>query len=416
MDVKRTNRNALGAFVALLVLFMMLAGGLVTYAQRELLLQEARRDIDDQLQLLAELTADALLRSDYASVETMMVAWAKNHHDVVRMRVTAANGFVLAQYASGAGAAAVTRVRELVSKGNTPFTIEVARDNSDLHEQLLKLSIRFFAVAIVFITVMGWFLWRAIKRNALIPLYAEIARREFTEGELRHRGQALEAANKELDAFCYSVSHDLRAPLRGIDGFSQVLLEDYGGKLDSGGQEYLRRVRAATQRMGQLIDDLLRLSRLSTESLTITDINLSALVQDIIGELRQRDPARDTVVSIAPAISARGDARLLRSVLENLLGNAWKYTGKKQSAVIEFGAMQQDGEPVYFVRDNGAGFDMQYAGKLFGAFQRMHKPEDFPGAGIGLALSMRIVRRHGGRIWAEAQPDRGATFFFTLAV
>lgn len=415
MDIKKTNRNALAAFAGVLALFMLLGGGLVIYEQRQLLLEDAKRDLDDQLLLLGELATDALLRSDYASVESVIMAWAQKHPDIVRARVVAPNGFELAHYARDVARAGVTRSREVAVNGRTLVLIEVTKDHSALDEQLLAPSYRFMAITILFITLMGWFLWRAIKRNALRPLHAESARREFTEDELRRGGQALEAANKELDAFCYSVSHDLRAPLRGIDGFSQILLEDYSDKLDAAGQSYLRRVRAATQRMGLLIDDLLRLSRLSTAPLTITDIDLSALAQDITQELRQREPARDVVVNITTGISARGDVQLLHSVLENILGNAWKYAAKTHGAVIEFGVTQQAGETVYFVHDNGAGFDMKYADKLFGAFQRLHKPEEFSGVGIGLALAMRIVRRHGGRIWAEAQPDQGATFYFTLA-
>ena len=231
---------------------------------------------------------------------------------------------------------------------------------------------------------------------------------------LQHDNATLAAVNGELEAFSYSVSHDLRTPLRAIDGFSQALLEDCADRLDDTGRAHLGRVRSATQRMGLLIDDLLTLARVTRAELNVGDVDLSALAGEVARELRERDPARDVEVSIAPDLATRGDARLMRVALENLLANAWKFTGERASAHIEFGRGGVNGEAVYFVRDNGAGFDMAYAGKLFGAFQRLHDANKFPGTGIGLATVQRIIRKHGGRIWAEAETGKGATFFFTL--
>lgn len=242
-------------------------------------------------------------------------------------------------------------------------------------------------------------------------------RAERASLDLESANRELEATNRELEAFSYSVSHDLRAPLRSIDGFSQILLEDYTDVLDEEGANYLGRVRAASQRMGQLIDDLLVLSRMTRTSLRREIVDLSALAQSVADELRERDPNREVEFSIAGGLSGSGDARLLRVTLENLLGNAWKFTSGKEGARIEFGAMQREGSPgfpAYFVRDNGAGFDMAYAGKLFGAFQRLHSPEEFEGTGIGLATVQRVIRRHGGAVWAEGEVGRGATFYFTL--
>jgi PAS domain S-box-containing protein len=238
--------------------------------------------------------------------------------------------------------------------------------------------------------------------------------RETLEQLVAARTAELEAVNKELEAFSYSVSHDLRAPLRGIDGFSQALLEDYSDRLDDTGKDYLRRVRAGAQRMATLIDDMLTLSRVTRAIMQPQTVDLSALGREIVAELVEPHPARQVDVHIAPDMQASGDAGLLRTALENLIGNAWKYSAKRADARIEFGRMAQAGETVFFVRDNGAGFDMRYAGKLFHAFQRLHHPSDFEGTGIGLATVQRIVHRHGGRIWAEAAPGEGATFYFTL--
>jgi signal transduction histidine kinase len=303
-------------------------------------------------------------------------------------------------------------------------------------------------------------------QEALRRLNAELEQR------VRERTAQLEAANKELEAFAYSVSHDLRAPLRGIDGWSLALVEDCADQLDARGRERLDLVRAEAQRMGRLIDDLLQLSRVTREQMELEPMDLSALAQSIAAALRQSEPARRVEFVIAPGIVAHGDAKLLRIVLENLLGNAWKFTSQQPQARIEFGAIpsvecqvSSDGRsdewrvtsagtsaewrvtsaekkpavvspstfshqpltmnlqpstinsqpsPVYFVRDNGVGFDMAYAGKLFAPFQRLHKASEFPGTGVGLATVQRIIHRHGGRVWAEAEVGQGATVFFTM--
>ena len=246
-------------------------------------------------------------------------------------------------------------------------------------------------------------------------LYMAQAKLQTTNVELLQLTSRLEAANKELEAFSYSASHDLRAPLRSIDGFSQVLLEDYGDTLDAQGQDHLRRIRMATQRMAELIDALLELSRVTRMELSRRPLDLTAMAQIITEELRRREPARAVELVLADGLTASGDLPLLRVALENLLGNAWKFTAKTALARIEIGSLRQpDGVLAYFVRDNGAGFDMQYADKLFGAFQRLHRVGEFPGTGIGLATVQRIIHRHGGRIWAEGIVDHGSTFYFTL--
>jgi signal transduction histidine kinase len=224
----------------------------------------------------------------------------------------------------------------------------------------------------------------------------------------------LTAANKELEAFSYSVSHDLRAPLRAIDGFSDALLTDYGDRFDDQGRYYVERVRAGTQRMAQLIDDLLSLSSITRSALRHERVDLTAIGAKVLSELGIRDPERKVEVRIADGLAGQGDSRLVMVLFENLLGNAWKFTSKVPEARIEVGSESRGGETVFFVRDNGAGFDMAYASKLFEPFQRLHTPAEFQGTGIGLATVHRVVKRHGGRIWAQAERNRGATFFFTL--
>jgi PAS domain S-box-containing protein len=242
---------------------------------------------------------------------------------------------------------------------------------------------------------------------------AEDAIKNLNE-DLRINAIRLEAANKELEAFSYSVSHDLRSPLRHLDGFSQILLEDYAEKLDDQGRNYLHQVQEASRRMAQLIDDLLNLSRVTRAELRRETVDLSGIVETVAEALKKEQPDRAVEFVIEKGITTVGDAHLLKVVMDNFLGNSWKYTGKRSQARIEFGRTMRDEKMVCFIRDNGAGFDMTYAHKLFGAFQRLHSPSEFPGTGIGLATAQRIIHRHGGRVWAEGIPDQGATFYFTL--
>jgi PAS domain S-box-containing protein len=232
--------------------------------------------------------------------------------------------------------------------------------------------------------------------------------------DLRQRAAQLEAANKELEAFSYSVSHDLRAPLRSIDGFSHVLLEDYSDQLPDEGRNYLERVRAAAQRMAVLIDDLLNLSRLTRTALQPRFINLSKMTEEILRGLQESDPDRRVTFSITQDLMVDADPNLMHIVLENLLSNAWKFTSRQERTTIEFGQKAHAKERAFYVRDNGVGFDMAYANKLFGVFQRLHSISEFPGTGVGLATVQRIISIHGGHIWAESAEGKGATFYFTL--
>jgi len=242
---------------------------------------------------------------------------------------------------------------------------------------------------------------------------------EELEQRVVERTEQLEFANRELEAFAYSVSHDLRTPLHHIDGFSQVLEEDYSGVLDDEGGRFLGRIRGAVRRMTQLIDDLLKLSRIARSQIQLEEVPLSALAESIVNELRLAEPERQVEIVIEPAMVARGDPDLLRVVLENLLSNAWKFSGGRALSRIEFGSCaepvtEETGRTAYFIKDNGAGFDPKYGEKLFGAFQRLHAVDEFPGSGVGLATVRRIMERHGGRVWAEGEIDAGATFYFSL--
>lgn len=268
---------------------------------------------------------------------------------------------------------------------------------------------------IALLTKAGTTLWAMIS-NAVVEHAGQVATlitvADISDSRARRE---LEEANMELESFSSSVSHDLRSPLRSIDGFSQALLEDYEDSLDETGRDYLRRIRAAGERMDRLLADLQRLSRLSGSEMRDELVDLSQIVHELADELQAREPDRQVEFVIAGDVAVEGDRFLLRAAMDNLVRNAWKFTSKHARATIEFGVTRQEGEPVYFVRDDGAGFDMRYAHKLFSPFQRLHGADEFEGTGIGLATVQRIVHRHGGRIWAEGEVEHGATFFFTLA-
>jgi PAS domain S-box-containing protein len=361
---------------------------------------ESRRSDEARLQLAAivESSGDAIVAT---SLDGLIQSWNKGAERLFGHAAADVLGKPLAllQPAGRAGEDAALVAR--LSKGEPVAPVETVRrgkDGGDLDVSITISPIRDSRGALVGASMAA----------------RDISDRKRAEAEVRRASEAAATANRELEAFNYSVAHDLRSPLRGIDGFASVLLEDYGAVLDEVGQRHLRRVRDAAQHMGKLIDGLLGLSRLTHVGLRSQRVDLSTLARATTERLAESQPNRAVEVVIPDGLVATGDGALLGAVLDNLLSNAWKFSRHTPKARIELGALEEAGRTVYFIRDNGAGFDMAYVSKLFGVFQRLHAQSDFEGTGIGLATVQRIVHRHGGHIWAEGKVDEGACFRFTL--
>jgi signal transduction histidine kinase len=388
-------------------------GFVITGEARELeRYQSAIDKMDGDLAELQQLTADNPYQQQQLLVlRPLLARRLKTWRESVELRK--AEGFES------------TRQRQLMQEGqelneSIRGTIHAMEGQENALLEQRQREVRARAQYATQLLVSGTLVGVALLTVVFALLKREISQRMRMEQALRLRTAELEMANKELETFSYSVSHDLRNPLGVVDGYSDVLLTAYADKLDKTGRDCLDRVHTVIAQMAQLIDDLLQFSLARRAELRRDPVDLSALAGTVVAELRQMDPERQVTVAIAPGLTATGDRGLLRVVLRNLLGNAWKFTAKTSTARIEFGTAEHGARitphesRIYFVRDNGVGFDMAKAGKLFGAFQRLHDTQEFSGTGIGLATVQRIVQRHGGRVWAEAAVGKGATFYFTL--
>jgi signal transduction histidine kinase len=407
----KTRRTVL-SFTAILVVFLVVADGLVITQQTNLLRTEMTAHAKYEFDLFGKLVAGSLTKGDYVAVEEAVFRWGRERQNILELNITAANGFTIASYKRDNSATESRRFQGKLEFGiDNIATITMVKDMSAVSAAISKLAYQLVAFSIVLVAFLGFLL----QRIAVRPLQKEIIEHEQTEEKLHLQAVELRESNKELESYSYAIAHDLRAPLRSVTGFSQVLMEDAIEKLNADEKDYLQRVIKAGKYMAQLIDDILELARITRSEFKPGVVDLSSLAHAAVERLCESGLVRDVACNIQDGLAATGDFKLLALVLENLLGNACKYTSKTENARIEFGAKEKDGETVYFVTDNGVGFDMKYADKLFKSFQRLHNLEEFEGTGIGLAIVARIIHRHGGRVWAEGEMGKGATFYFTLA-
>jgi signal transduction histidine kinase len=360
---------------------------------------------------MAEVNAEAKKISPPLGAALTAMITEENHLLETRSAAVALFGRRARMQQLFGGALAIALVAAIVvmyfreSSMRTAAERDLAKINTELEQRIIERTEALEAAVS-----------QALRENES-RLGAEAAVRSLNaelEQRVRMRTSELENANRELEAFCYSVSHDLRAPLRGIDGFTQALLEDLGDKMDAKSRAHLERVRAAATRMGTLIDDLLNLSRITRGEMRKEAVDVSQLAESVNQELQESQPGRRVDFIVAQGLRTQADSKLLRILLQNLLSNSWKFTSKRADARIEIGRTDENGSSSFYVADNGAGFDPAYSDRLFGAFQRLHGTSEFPGTGVGLATVQRIVHRHGGTIWAKGEVDRGATFYFTL--
>ena len=414
--VRHINRRALLAFLGVFALLFIVGETLMVAEQRRLVKLEMQQSFEHELTLLGELALDSLLRGDYVAVERLVGRWGGAHEDIGAIAVTAPNGFTLARYARAVPLTMPLRVQKaVVFEGRDIVLLQADRELSTLETQFVALGYRFTFVMLALLLGFGWMSWSVLHRTAIVPLEREIAAHERAQDELTLRGQEIEAANQELENFTYSVSHDLRAPLRGIDGYSQLLLTNYSDKLDDEGRRYLRNVRQAAQQMGQLIEDLLAYSRLERREMQAGEIDPQALVEALLAERADEIKTRGATVSVAvPCAAVTADRDGLALALRNLLENALKFSRDAAHPMIEIAGQDAGTACILSVRDNGTGFDMKYHDRIFDIFQRLHRSEDYPGTGIGLAIVKKAMERMGGRAWAESEPGKGATFYLEI--
>lgn len=373
-----------------------------------------RRELDRRIAMLEHVIAEnptqrsrgILLNADIE--ETM-----RRLNDGIAARNAGGIGAAIRQVGRGPGRGAMDRFRNRISimKGTEQILLENRERDLEWKAAQAQVTIGLFcALGLAMVFGVFWAIFRDLAGRRRAEQMASRLNRELEQRVLQ-----LDQANQALESFSSSVSHDLRAPLRSINGFGQVLLEEYSGRLDDRGRNFLRRVLDASDRMGMLIEDLLKLARISQVEMSRVDVDLSAMARSICAQLQAAEPSRQADFEIQPGLRTMGDPGLLEIALDNLFGNAWKFTRKVRSARIKFGAIDQRETSAFFIADNGAGFDMAFYSSLFHPFRRLHKDSEFKGTGVGLATVQRIVERHGGSIWAEAEPGKGATFYFTLA-
>lgn len=409
------NKWALVSVSLVLAVFLIVVDMLMIAEERDYLLENEKQHVEDELDLVGDLLTEVMIKNDYGAVEQYIPQWSEARKDVVSVKVVAPNGFEVARFQRDPGSHNLYKLKKTIYYLDKPILdLEIQWDFGAINSHIRTRVVTLISVSVIAVALLGMLLWQVLKRTAILPLQRHIEEREVIETKLENHARELAMYVEELESYSYSIAHDLRAPVRSVTSFSQVLLDDMAKKLVPEERNTLNRIITAGKYMAELIDDILSLAKITRENMVLQPLNLSVMAECGLDRLRELQPHRACIVNVEPNLQAKGDSRLTQQLLDNLLENAWKYTAKNVEASIEFGSVPDSGGKVFYVRDNGVGFDMQYAGKLFQPFQRLHSKEEFEGTGIGLAIARRIVDRHGGKIWVESEINKGTTVFFTL--
>ena len=409
------TRRSVFAFTLILIIFLVVADGLIIFQQNKILRTEVAANTQHELDLFGKLVVGSLTKGDYVAVEEAILQWGKAQHNIVELRITAANNFIIANYKRETDSIKNEKFQRKIEFGfNNKATIALVKDMSAVGIAVQELAYQLILFSLLFVGFLGYLL----QRVALRPLQQEISEHEQTENKLRMQAVELQESNKELESYSYSIAHDLRGPLRSIISFSQILDEEAGHKFSSEEKEYFGRIIVASKRMVELIDDILELGRITRSEIQNVEVDLTALAKSALERFCIEGGDRKVEWQVQEDLVVLGDKSLIALALDNLLENACKYSSVKNDVRIQFGvtSVSKGGNTIkaYFVRDNGVGFDMRYADKLFQPFHRLHDDALFEGTGIGLATAERVIHRHGGEIWAESEPNDGACFYFTL--
>lgn len=407
----KRSRRTIWSFIVILVTFLFIADGLIYTQQTNLLRTEMATHTQKEFDLLGKLISGSLIKGDYIAVEEAVTQWGEGQITILELKIISANGFTIANFKRDKSPVERSQYEgELKFGFGNTATITMVKDMSAVRAEANKLALQLISFSMLLVALLGFLL----QRTAVRPLQQEITEREKAEEELQRQANELHETNMELEAFSYSLSHDLRTPLRSIAGFSRILQVDAREKLNAEEKDQFDRIVSASKYMAELIDDMIVLSRVMRGNIRRDEIDLTDVARATATRIDATDKNRKVDWKIEEGLIINGDKKLITLMFDNLFGNAWKYSSKTKMPRIEFATTDHNSEKVYFVKDNGIGFDMRYANKLFGTFQRLHKVDEFTGTGIGLATVQRIIHRHGGRIWAEAKEGDGATFFFTL--
>jgi len=414
--VYRTNQRAISVFILILMLFIIMIDYFVLSQHYTELQENVQQQAAEKVRLSGQFVHESILKDDWVSVEQFLLAWAKSEKNVIALQAFSPNGFSLVDYKKPSKANNTITVSENIKHLNkTLLKITLIEDISNINNTITASASKLILISLFVVSLLGYVLWRLLRRTAIIPLQQTIADQAVTQKALIERTKELELSNQELESYSYSIAHDLRTPLRSITSFSQILKEDARDKLNFEEKDYLDRVIKAGSSMSELIFDILELSKISRDKMKINYVDLSKVASEIIIYLKNTWPDKKFDITIQKDIYVRASESALRILMDNLLSNACKYSSQKKNPKVEFGIHNINNEiPVFYIKDNGIGFDMAYSEKIFLPFQRLHNKDEYEGSGIGMATAKRIVEKHHGNIWVESDEEKGTIFYFTL--